>query len=177
MMKELKGCFVFFAIAAVACVILGFLVVRNYGDHKAYTIQITDMSTSAQPRIGRVVTLRVKVKSSQDEPNTSLTIRLPKGVKLVEGDLVWKGSLAAKKTQTHDLSVCVLYEGDWRIEAVALTAPPDSTYIDAQDKATIHFLTTSNSARTVQGNDYVYESARGITQAPIPETPPAGICP
>jgi hypothetical protein len=138
---------------------------------------IADMSVSEEPLIGRVVTLRVEVMSDTDEPNTSLTIRLPKGIKLVEGDLTWRGALVANQPYAHDVKVCVLYEGDWRIEAVALAALPDSNYVDDQDKATIHFITTSDSARSVQGKDYTYESAKDIKQAPIPETPPAGICP
>ena len=68
--RFLKGLFRFFwLIAALAFVIfVGFLMTRNIGDCKEYRIMMTDMSTSAQPWIGRVVTLRVKVKSTYSEP-------------------------------------------------------------------------------------------------------------
>jgi hypothetical protein len=139
---------------------------------------IMDMSASAKPLIGRVVTLRVEVRSDADEPNTTLTIDLPKGVKLVEGDLTWQGALVANQPYAHDVKVCVLYEGDWRIEAEVLAAlPADSTDVYRQDWDTIHFITTPNSARTVLGKDYTSKSAKGIKVAPVPETPPPGICP
>jgi hypothetical protein len=39
------------------------------------------------------VTLRVEVMSTHDEPDTTIAVQLPEGVKLVEGNLLWQGSL------------------------------------------------------------------------------------
>jgi hypothetical protein len=145
-MKDLKGCFIFLALAALAAVILGFLIMRNYGDRKVYPIKITDMSTSAQPWIGRVVTLRVKVKTTQPAPYTDLTIVLPAGVKLVAGDLVWRGALAANKTMTNEISVCTLAGGDWRIVAQARTWQyEDYTDLTNIEEEVIHFNSTKIS--------------------------------
>jgi hypothetical protein len=146
-MKDLKGCFVFLAIAALAFVIfVGFLMTRNIGDRKEYRIMITDMSTSAQPWIGRVVTLRVKVKSTYSEPYAEIKIQLPDGVKLVEGDLVWRGELAPKKTKTHEVKVCVLSEGDWLIDAQArIWSSGDYTDVSGGYDKAIYFNSTKIS--------------------------------
>ena len=120
-MKKFTGCFIILAIAAVVFVCGFLLAMRNYGDRIERRIEITNMSTSAQPWIGRVVKLRVKVKALYNEQFVEIKIVLPAGVKLVAGDPVWRGELEAKKSMTYEVLVCVLSEGDWRVEAQAQT--------------------------------------------------------
>jgi len=78
-------------------------------------LQITEATVSPEPRIGQVATLHIEFMSPYDEPLTTLEIFLPEGVKLVKGDLTWKGSLTANQPQTHDISICTEYQGNYKI--------------------------------------------------------------
>ena len=141
-------------------------------------LQITDLSVDGEPLIGEVVTLHIEVKSMFDEPDAAIIVDLPPGVKLMDGELLWEGSLRANQPQTHELSLCVLYEGDWRlnIETYSILSE-NSSY---EDSETLHLITTGDTVRVVPGGAYrITQPPEGMVLFPpsLPETPPADVCP
>ena len=126
MLKKLTGCFIILGLAALGLLVAFVLAMRNYGDVKSPP-EITETpsslaimwTTSAYTWIGKVVPLSVDVTSSIDEPYAEIKIVLPEGLKLKEGDLVWRGSLEAHKTKTLKVSVCALAERNYEIMAQA----------------------------------------------------------
>ena len=140
-------------------------------------LEITDISVSPDPVIGQTATLHVEIMSRRDEPDTTILIDLPPGVKLMKGDLTWKGSLTANQPQSYEVAICVLYEGDWRlnIETYSLI-PPNSGY---EDSETFHLITTANTVRVIPGGEYrITQPPEGMVvfPTPLPETPPTDIC-
>ena len=141
-----------------------------------FPLKIRGISVSPEPIIGQVATLHVEVMSTDDEPDATILIELPEGVKLVDGDLMWQGTLTANQPLTHEVSICVLYEGDWRLRIVAHSQlSEDSSYQDAES---LHIQSTTESARAILGSDYRITQPPGgfDIPTPLPETPPA-VCP
>jgi hypothetical protein len=100
--------------------------------------------------------------SPDDEPETTLEIFLPEGVKLVEGNLTWKGALTANQPQTHEISICTLYEGNWwiKMRARSWQAENDLKYTG---EGGVILEVTQTVARVFTSENYTY------TQPP--ETP------
>ena len=155
MPKKLTGCFIILGLA-ILCLSCAFvLMMRNIGDRKelgiqnteTQTIMITGMSTYAQQWIGRVLSLSVKVKSNLNEPYVELKIVLPDQVKLVEGDLTWRGALTANEEKACQVSVCALAEGNWLILAQA-QAWRDENYTNVKTGVTktIELHSTNNTS-------------------------------
>lgn len=142
----------------------------------SFPLEITEISVLPEPILGQVATLHIAVMSTKDEPDATILVDLPEGVKLVEGELVWKGSLTANQVQTHEVSICVLYEGDWRLWIETYSRISDtSTYEDAE---TLHIISLNESAQAILGSDYTLAQPPGGFQVPtpLPEIPPT-ICP
>jgi hypothetical protein len=79
-------------------------------------LRIKDISVMPDPVIGQTATLTVEFVSTNDELDVSFWIELPPGVKHMGGELTWEGSLTANQPQSHEISICVLYEGDWALD-------------------------------------------------------------
>ena len=141
-------------------------------------LQLTDISISPDPIIGQTATLHIEVMSKYDEPDAAIIVDLPPGVKLMDGELLWEGSLTANQPQSHELSICVLYEGDWRLWMAAQSQIAENGFYG--DTETLHLITTGDTVRVVPGGAYRITQPPGgmpLFPTPLPETPPADICP
>ncbi len=139
-------------------------------------LRITDISVAPEPVIGQTATLRVEVMSKYDEPDAAIAIYLPPGVKLMGGDILWEGSLKANQPQTHEISICVLYEGNWRLNIETYSRLSEtSSYGDSE---VLHIITSGNTAKAVYGKDYHFTQPPGgmVHPTDVPKTPPADIC-
>ncbi|NUM44313.1 MAG: hypothetical protein HUU38_06360 [Anaerolineales bacterium] len=142
-------------------------------------LKITDISVNPDPVIGKTATLHVDIMSSYDEPSTTLLIGLPPGVKLMKGDLTWEGSLTANQPQSHEIAICVLYEGDWPVSMTASSLGVEGERPGNFAIEILHIITTTDSVRVVLGKDYRIVQPPGGMEAfptPLPETPPTDIC-
>ena len=141
-------------------------------------LRITDISVSPDPLIGQTVKLHIEFISSRDEKDVVAIVDLPVGVKLMSGELEWKGSLKANRPQIHEVFICVLYQGDWRIEVI--TASILSEGGSYSDKETVRLIVSENTAQVVPGGEYRYTQPTGGIQAstptPLPKVP-ASLCP
>jgi hypothetical protein len=137
-----------------------------------FPLTITDISASPDPIVGKVVTLEVEIQSTEDEADVTSLIQLPEAIRLIDGDLTWHGSLRARERYTHKVSVCALYEGDWRIGATTYSRfAPDDTYGDYQ---TIHFISTSHTGQAIPGSRYtIVQGTRTVVLTPPPVPTPA----
>ncbi|HNB55054.1 MAG TPA: hypothetical protein PK530_24100 [Anaerolineales bacterium] len=79
-------------------------------------LKFTEITVSPDPLIGQVATLHLEFISDYDQPLATVDIYLPEGIKLVKGNLAWKGSLTANQTQTHEIAICTSYPGEWWID-------------------------------------------------------------
>jgi hypothetical protein len=139
-------------------------------------LTIATVSASPEPVVGQVVTLHIEIMSDSDEPDAAIYVRLPEGVKLVAGDATWKGSLAAKQPRAHEISICVLYPGEWPIRINAQTRGEYGSYNDAE---VLSLVSSAESGQILSGLDYHYTvpPEGELPSTPLPDTPPSGICP
>ena len=135
----------------------------------AFPLSIAAVSAAPDPVVGKVVTLEIEIVSTEDEDDLTLQIKPPDAVRLIDGDLAWHGSLRAGQAVTHKVSLCVLYEGDWRIYVGAYSLLPDgqTKYADSE---TIHFISTGQTGRAVPGSEYSI-----IQGSPIPVLTPSPV--
>ena len=139
-------------------------------------LQITDISVHPDPIIGQTATLRVEIMSIDDEKDVTIIVTLPDGVKLMSGELEWKGSLIANQPQAHELELCVLYEGHWSLFiSTYSTLTATSSYGDSD---ILYIITSADTARaSANGKYYATQPPGGmILPTPVPQIPPADIC-
>jgi hypothetical protein len=139
-------------------------------------LQVTDVSVHPDPVIGQTAALRVEIMSIDDEKDVTIIVTLPDGVKLMSGELEWKGSLIANQPQTHELELCVLYEGDWSLYiSTYSTFTPTSSYGDAE---MLHIITSADTVRVVSSGKYhVTQPPGGMPTFPTAlPPPPTDIC-
>jgi len=142
----------------------------------SFPLKIRALSASPDPIVGKVVELSAEVDSTRDEKDVTLLIQLPEGIRLMGGDLTWTGSLQAGKPFIHRVSLCTLYEGDWRIHVTVFSRfGPDDTYGDSE---TIHFISTRQSGQAVPGYAYRIDQASPFPlSTPTPVPSPAACSP
>jgi hypothetical protein len=79
-------------------------------------------SISPEPLVGQAVNYHVEVSATRWQvPHVALTITLPSGVELIEGDLSWRGDLAQDEKVIKDLTIRVITPGEWIVKAYADT--------------------------------------------------------
>lgn len=141
-------------VSCLICVIAGMLmaVLLSACSSPGFPLKLIKISVLPEPVVGRVVTLTVEAVSTRDEPDATILVDLPDGVKLEGGELTWHGSLVANQPQTHELTICVQSEGDWMlwIEAYSRLSP-SSSY---QDADTLHIISWAQSAQVIPGSKY-----------------------
>jgi hypothetical protein len=142
----------------------------------SFPLKIRALSASPDPIVGKVVVLSAEVASTRDEKDVTLLIQLPEGIRLMDGDLTWTGSLRTGELFIHRVSLCTLYEGDWRIHATVFSRfGPDDTYGDSE---TIHFISTRQSGQAVPGYAYRIDQASPFSPpTPTPVPSPAACSP
>ena len=138
-------------------------------------LEVTDVSVHPDPVIGKTATLRVEIMSINDEKDVTIIVALPDGVKLMSGELEWKGSLIAGQPQSHEFALCILYEGDWELHISTYSTTPIESYGDSE---TLHLITSTDTVRVVLGKNYRITQPPGgmLHPTPIPQTPPTDIC-
>jgi hypothetical protein len=117
-----------------------------------FPIELTALSISPEPIVGRVATLHVEAKSDRNEPDARIEITLPAEINLVKGSLTWKGALIANRPQAYELSICVLREGEWKIFIGAISQlSRSSSYTDLE---ILNIRSTARSAEVIPGSKY-----------------------
>ncbi len=146
------------------------LVLLNACNPPRFPLEITDVSVSPDPIVGQVVTLHVEVTSTRDGPDATILVELPERANLVAGELIWQGSLVANQPKTHELSICVLEEGEWQIWISAWSQLSEtSSYSDYE---ILNIQSTVNSAQVIPGSEYrITQPPHGYrTPTPVPVT-------
>lgn len=168
-----KRLLVFCLICAIAGMLMAVLL--SACSSPGFPLKLTKMSISPEPVVGRVVTLTVEAMSTRDEPDATIWVYLPQGVKLEGGELAWHGSLMANQPQTLTLSICVQYAGDWRLEVGAGSQlSPTSSYGDAD---TLHIINSGETAQVVPGSQYRLRKFPSDGPATPPPPTPSPACP
>jgi hypothetical protein len=133
-------------------------LVLNACGQAGVPLQITDVSVSPEPIVGRTVTLTVEIMSTHDEPDVTFTIDTLEewGTKLhlVSGEPEWAGSLTANQPQSFQFSVCVWEEGTWPIELSAVSRLHDANNNIWHAFEGIHLESSINSGRLIRGSEF-----------------------
>jgi hypothetical protein len=79
-------------------------------------------SISPEPLVGRTVNYHAQMSATGTPvPNVTLTITLPSGIELIQGDLSWHGDLTKDEKIVKDLTIRVTTPGEWIVKAYADT--------------------------------------------------------
>lgn len=74
------------------------------------------------PLVGSEVTLHIEMLAKgQDLPNTTLTVELPEGIELIDGETTWQGDLVSDNIISFDLIIKVREAGEWVIATYAFS--------------------------------------------------------
>lgn len=117
-----------------------------------YLLFFTEITVSPDPLIGQVATLHLEFSSDYDQPVATVDIDLPEGVQLVKGDLKWKGSLTANQPQTHDISICTSYPGEWWIDITGRLR--EGQYAGFLEPRTVLLAVTQTNAQVFTSENY-----------------------
>lgn len=141
-----------------------------------FPMRISRISVSPDPIVGQVAELTVELVSSMDEPNVTLTILLPDGIKRTSGDLEQELALVADTPAKRTIDICVLYQGDWRVIVNAQSFLVDGNTYSALETLRIHSET--ETARVVTGDSFRMTQPPGgfAEPTPLPSNPPDGVC-
>ena len=145
-------------------------------------LNITSVTVFPEPVVGQIVTLEVKIMSTDDEPYVKFAVKTGNKVHLIGGDTVWQGSLTANQAQKLQVQVCVVEEGSWPVEFSVTTVSPDSRVAtqsaadgwSGMDVETIQLESSLESGILIRDSDYTYsqeEQARRPTPRPIVVSP------
>jgi hypothetical protein len=145
-------------------------------------LNITSVKVFPEPVVGQIVTLEVKIMSTDDEPYVKFAVDtredLGNKVHLIGGDTIWQGSLTANQAQKLQVQVCVIEEGSWPVEFSVTTDSPDNPSgtqsaadgWSGSDVETIHLESSLESGILIRGSDYTFsqeEAAKRPTPRPI----------
>lgn len=164
-------------LAATALVVWGSRYFFHTLPAVQFPLQITRVTVGPEPKVGQPATLRVEFSSYENEADVRLIIQLPPGIKQMGGSLEWQGSLVANQLQTHEVPICVLYEGDWEIYVGA--GSQKSAGSSYGDSKFYYIRSTASSAQVIPGDEYhIPQPPGGFVDNPTPllPHPPANIC-
>ena len=145
-------------------------------------LNITSVKVFPEPVVGQIVTLEVKIMSTDDEPYVKFAVDTGNEVHLIGGDTIWQGSLTANQAQKLQVQVCVVEEGSWPVEFSVTTVPSDRSKAtesaadgwSGMDVERIQLESSLESGRLIRGSDYTIsqeEAAKRPTPRPIVVSP------
>ena len=172
-MKKTRGTinsFLFIALVLNACT----------SSASGLPLNIISVKVFPEPIVGQIVTLEVKIMSTDDEPYVKFSVKTGNKVHLIGGDPIWEGSLVANQPQKLQVQVCVVEEGSWPVEFSASTGSPDNR-VATQSAAdgwsgiaveTIQLESTLESGKLIRARDYrVYAGEGRPTPRPFTVSP------
>ncbi len=117
-----------------------------------------DFTVTGEPILNHEVEIVLSVNPVMDAPNTSITLFLPEGIELVQGDLYWEGDI--KKGDLVEILIMVksIQEGQWEILAYV-----ESVYSSRRKEHYpyyLYFLSAKDSGQ-VSRTRFYYERTYG----------------
>ena len=135
-------------------------------------LQFKSVKVFPSPIVGRIVTIKVVVISTDDEADVKFTLDTLEdegsNLHLVGGDAKWRGALNANRPKTLQIDVCVLKEGSWPIEILVTSYLPDGNVWSDFD--ILHLESSQETGRLILGKDFTFsqeEFAKRPTPRPI----------
>ena len=174
-MKKTRGTinsFLFIALVLNACT----------SSASGIPLNITSVKVFPEPIVGQIVTLEVKIMSTDDEPYVKFAVKTGNKVHLIGGDTIWQGSLTANQAQKLQVQVCVVEEGSWPVEFSVTTDSPDNPSgtqsaadgWSGMDFETIQLVSSLESGKLIRASAYTFsqeETARRPTPRPFTVSP------
>ncbi len=121
-------------------------------------IEISDVSASRPPVVGRLVDLNIEVRSIGDEPDAIVTLSLPPAIHSTEGIKQWELALADNDPQILSTEICVLEEGSWLID-VGIAAYFDNGEFKYGDQGAIGLISSEDTAELLLEKDISFNQA------------------
>jgi hypothetical protein len=121
------------------------------------------------PLLQETAELTMTVSATSDASDITAVINLPDGAALVAGEATWQGQLEAGQSQTLKAAIVFHSEGDWILEAKALSPQANG---DVWGDASYIYLHVAENASHLG-----FEPDNNFTDTGIPDTPPPAVYP
>ncbi len=151
--------------SATALILVGVLFISSCSA-PLLPIQISAVSASQPPTVGKLVDLFVEVRSIGDEPDVLLTLSFPPVIYSTDEKPQWHLNLKDNAPQTISTEVCVLEEGSWLIDVgiAAYFGDGDFKYGDLR---VIQIVSAENSAEVLLEKDITFSQAEQTQNAQV----------
>lgn len=128
-------------------------------------IEITGVTSSQPPVVGKLVNLFIEVRSIGDEPNVRVTLSLPPTIYSPEEEMDWQLDLSDDDPITLSTEICVLEEGKWFVD-VGIASYFDDGEFKYGDLSAIGVVSSENSAQLLLEKDITFNQAEQTQNAP-----------
>lgn len=132
-----------------------------------------ELRLSRAPLVGEEAKLELTLESRERLGDVSLAVSLPEGAELVEGDLLWRGDVAASQRIVFPLKFRVTAPGNKSIRATAFTRVDDHTSYG--DVADLFFHSDSDFALMGHVLDFVPTQTSAVSAATGEVVSPMGL--
>ena len=129
----------------------------------------TKLLMSHIPLLQETAVLTFTVSATSDVSDITAAIKLPDGATLLSGEATWQGQLEAGQSQTLNAVILFHSEGDWILEAKALSPQANG---DVWGDASYIYLHVAEDASHLG-----FEPDTNFTDIDTPETPPPAVYP
>ena len=129
----------------------------------------TKLLMSHVPLLQETAELTFTVSATSDASDITAEILLPDGAALLTGEATWQGQLKAGHSQTLNAVIIFHSEGDWILEAKALSPQPNG---DVWGDASYIYLHVAEDASHLG-----FEPDNNLPHTGKPDTPPPAVYP
>ncbi len=128
-------------------------------------IEITGVTSSQPPVVGKLVDLFIEVRSIGDEPNVRVTLSLPPTIYSPREEMKWQLDLSDDDPITLSTEICVLEEGTWLVDVGIASYFADGEF-KYGDLRAIGVISSVNSAQLLLEKDITFSQAEQTQNAP-----------
>jgi len=129
-------------------------------------IEISSVSASQPPVVGKLVDLNIEVRSIGDEPDVIVTLSFPPAIHSMENKIKWDLTLSDNDPQILSTEICVLEEGSWAID-VGIAAYFGDGEFKYGDQGAIGLISTEDTAELLLEKDISFSQAEQTQNAPV----------
>jgi len=128
-------------------------------------IELTDVSSTHQPIVGKFVDMQVEVRSIGDEPNVVLALSLHPANYSTDDEHRWELNLKEKDPITVLTEICILEAGTWAIDMSTVALWDDGEY-KYGELATIIVISTADTREVLLEREFTFSHQQQTQDAP-----------
>jgi hypothetical protein len=130
-------------------------------------IFIDEVWSSEPPRVGKIVTMGLKIKTNNNEDTVILSLNFPETIAVISEHKKYELSMAAKEETDVYVDICVLKTGSWPIRASLVSLYEDGE-LKYGDTETIGVLSYPEDSMLLMEREIRYSQAAETQRSSTP---------